>query len=238
MHVMFRCVLLGALSMAPIASAQGAVADVLNGKLVKPEAGVWAWYEIDDAESGDKLLLKQAITSEERVRRKTGYWVETRIRPEVGLPVTYLMLLTGPATDPDNVHALYYQVRDEDPIQGDVEALEASEPAADLDEVKPVDVVSMPTPQGNVTCKHYRLPDGSEAWISDEVPPLGIVRLKSAKGTMLLQRYGKGGPEAEPTLKIANGDDDEPEDDADRDSDDNDDKNRGRVKRNFGGRTR
>jgi len=230
MDTILRGALLAALLFAPAARAQDAVADVLSGRLVKPEAGVWAWYEIDDAETGEKIMLRQAITSEERVRRKTGYWVETRIRPEVGIPVTYLMLLTGPATDPDNVHALYYQVRDEPPIVGDVDALEPSEPAANLEEVEPVDVVSMPTPQGNVTCKHYRLPDGTEAWISDEVPPLGIVRLKSDKGSMLLQRYGKGGPEAEPTLEPPTDGGDDAGDRGERGGDD--------VQRNFGGRVR
>jgi len=183
------------------AHAQNAVRDVLAGKLVKPEVGAWAWYEIDDPASEEKVQLRQAITGEERVKRKTGYWVETQIRPQTGFSVVYKMLLTGPATEPGNVHAVYYQTGTDLPLEVPLDEFEMEGAAPDTESLTPVGEVAMPTPQGSIVCQHYKLADGTEVWISDALPPLGIVRLQSANGNMVLQSYGKGGPEAESRLR-------------------------------------
>jgi hypothetical protein len=228
--------------------AQNAVRDVLAGKLVNPEVGVWAWYEIEDPGSEEKVQLRQAITGEERVKRKTGYWVETQIRPQTGFSVVYKMLLTGPATEPGNVHAVFYQTGTELPLEVPLDEFEMEGTAPDTESLTPVGEVAMPTPQGSIVCQHYKLADGTEVWISDALPPLGIVRLQSSKGNMVLQSFGKGGPEAESRLRVPGEVASEPGADApDGDAPDaapvdteasKDDAERAPVRRNFGGRLR
>jgi len=103
-----RCVLLGvafACACTGVA-AQGIMSDLMNGKLINPEVGAYAWYSLKDTVTGREFFLRQAIVGEERVKRKTAYWLETELVPRVGFPSVYKMLLTGPASDPKNVHRL------------------------------------------------------------------------------------------------------------------------------------
>ncbi|MBI1318397.1 MAG: hypothetical protein GC168_05515 [Candidatus Hydrogenedens sp.] len=232
-----RILIAGTLLAAGTVSAQSALQDVLAGKLVKPEVGVWAWYEIDDPATDEKVQLRQAITAEERVKRKDGFWVETLIRPQVGFPVVYKMLLTGPATDPGNVHAVYYQAGTEPPVEVPLDELEVQAEPTEIEQLEPLEEVNMPTPQGNILCRHYKLADGTEVWTSDELPPLGIVRLQSDKGNMVLQRYGKGGPDAAAQLR-APGEPSGQETEAPQDSAEPQEEREkpAPVRRNFGGR--
>ena len=40
----------------------------------------------------------------------------------------------------------------------------------------------------------------TEVWTSDKVPPMGIIKLVSPDGELMLQRYGKGGPDGESAM--------------------------------------
>jgi len=40
------------------AGAQGIVGDVFAGKLINPEVGVFAWYDLSDANTGKKFFLR------------------------------------------------------------------------------------------------------------------------------------------------------------------------------------
>lgn len=195
MRLFRRLALLFVITLTGQAHAQGAVTQLLSGELVQPRAGVWAWYELEDAATGERYYLRQAIVGVTRERKKTGYWLELQVRPQVGFPTTYKMLLTGPATDPANIRRIYFQTGNE-PVQ----RLEpkAEEQAAPLAEAapEPLGEQTVPTPNGPVVCKHYKMPDGSEMWLSDAVPPMGIVRIKSPEGELRLQRFGEGGPDA------------------------------------------
>ena len=97
-----------ALSCAPVASvsAQGIMSDLMSGKLINPEVGAYAWYNLRDKTTGQEFFLRQAIVGMEKVNRKDAYWFETELVPRVGFPSIYKMLLTGPASDPKNVHRL------------------------------------------------------------------------------------------------------------------------------------
>lgn len=181
------------------APAQGVIAQLMSGQLVNPRVGVWAWYELTDAATGDKYFLRQAIVGEERDGKKTGLWLEVQVRPQIGFPTTYKMLLTGPASDPSNVKRIYYQDGDE-PIQRiEPQNLEPQKPLADT-MPEPVNQQTIETPNGPIVCNYYKLPDGTEFWLSDAVPPMGLVRLKSPEGELKLERFGEGGPDAATAL--------------------------------------
>ena len=46
-----------ALVTAPTVYAQGVLGDVLAGKLVKPEVGQWAWYNLIDGSTQKRYLV-------------------------------------------------------------------------------------------------------------------------------------------------------------------------------------
>lgn len=196
----YRLLLLLFCAMAAVSShAQGVISQLLSGQMVNPRVGVWAWYELTDAATGEKYFLRQAIVGEERDGKKLGQWLEVQVRPQVGFPTTYKMLLTGPASDPANIKRIYYQSGN-DPIQKiEPETLEPDKPAADP-QPEPVNQQTIETPNGPIVCNYYKLADGTEFWLSDAVPPMGIVRLKSTEGELRLERFGEGGPDAATAL--------------------------------------
>lgn len=185
-------------ALSAVAHGQGVLSQLFSGELVSPRTGVWAWYELVDAASGEKFYLRQAIVGEEKAGRKPGYWLEVQIRPQVGFPTTYKMLLTGPASDPANIRKLYFQ-NGNDPVQliepGDLEPQETAEA-----QPAPLSQQTIETPNGPIACNYYKLADGTELWLSDAVAPMGLVRLVSPEGELKLQRFGEGGPDAASTL--------------------------------------
>jgi len=183
--------------------AQGIIGDVLSGKLVKPKPGVWAWYDLTDKTEGKRYFLRQAIVGEERVKRKDGYWVETEVVPQVGYPAIYKMLLTGPASDPKHVHRVLLQ-EGRNPVQ-EIPV----DPDAKAEKEKDVDQTSlgkeeMALPDGKqLEAEHLQVKAGGQVtdiWVSDAVPPMGIVRLVSPEGELVLRRYGEGGRDGESAI--------------------------------------
>ncbi len=178
------------------AEAQGVVGDLLAGKLVNPEVGQWAWYDLTAGKGNKKFVIRQAIVGEEKVDRKKGYWVEFEIVPEVGYKMVYKMLLTGPASDPGNIvrviekpgpeHAVEVEVKAADPGAGD-----APKPVR-----KSLGMEEVTTLDGPVRAEHFQVTQGDrtmDVWINEKINPTGIVKMHSIDGLMLLRNHGRGG---------------------------------------------
>ena len=186
------------------AFAQGGVNDLLEGKLVDPKVGQWAWYDLADVASGNHYVIRQAVVGSEKIGKDTGYWVEFEIVPEVGYRSVFKMLLTGPASDPKNIHRV---IRKQGIDAAEEVPREEMKPSADVGGERPKresigsdDVV---TPSGVVRAERTRITKGGQTidlWINDDVPPTGIVQMRSAQGEMKLRNYGLGGKDAESVL--------------------------------------
>jgi hypothetical protein len=198
---MKRFIVLLAVLMLPLiqAQGQGLLTDILAGNLVNPEVGVFAWYELTDNSTQTKLFLRQAIVGTEKVKRKDGYWVETQIFPQAGFPATYKMLLTGPASDARNVHKIIVKEgtsrAEEVPVDtsGDETQEAVKAPKQSLGKV------TLEISSGPIEAEHFVIeePDGkTEVWVNESVRPMGIVRMLSPQGELMLQRFGVGGEDA------------------------------------------
>lgn len=190
--------------------AQSIAGDVLAGKLVKPKAGVWAWYDLTESATGKNFLVRLAIVGEEKVGMKTGYWLELEVVPLVGYKSVYKMLVTGPASDPANIHKMLQregtgQVEDLPLDKGKKDKgapkgeKEPQEPAAKEPERTPAGEEDITTPGGAVHAQHFEVGEGAakqEVWLNEDVRPMGIVKLKSAEGELVLRNYGVGGKDA------------------------------------------
>ena len=183
------------------ASAQEILGDVFAGKLINPEPGVWAWYQLTDRETGDKFFLRQAIVGVEKVKKKDGYWVETELVPQEGFASIFKMLLTGPASDPKNVHQLILKEGTNPPESVPVpeQGYTGSEGVRTLVGAEKVKLEN----GEEVDAQHYKVgAAGAEAdvWLNDTVRPLGIVKMSSAEGELVLQRSGVGGKDGESVI--------------------------------------
>ncbi len=186
-----------------VAVGQDIFSDVMSGKLINPEVGVFAWYELIDAETDQKLYMRQAIVGKKQVAGKTGYYLETEVMPAVGFPIIYRMLLTGPATDPANVHEI--MVKDgTQPIATlppDILGEDDSEEEAAVREALGTETVT--TPAGALETEYFSVNRGdhtTKVWANDDVRPMGIVKMVSAAGELVLTRFGTGGPDAESAI--------------------------------------
>jgi len=197
-------ILYGAAVVSCGAFAQdGVMADIMSGKLVNPSVGVWAWYEVKDTASGDRLFLRQAVVGDAKVEGKNGFWVETEVVPRIGYPVIYKMLLTGPANEPKNIHKVIFREGSNEPKEIEVDPSAAPAGGLGSTDRKSLGTEKIETPQGSVEAEHVVAEqDGkkTEVWTSDKVPPMGIIKLVSPVGELALQRYGKGGPDGESAM--------------------------------------
>jgi hypothetical protein len=183
------------------AVAQG-VDDLFAGKLVNPKVGQWAWYDIADAQGGNKHAIRQAVVGQEKVAGKTGHWVEFELVPPAGYPVIYKMLVTGPASDPANVHRIVVKQGTEPARSVPVKEVFAK-PQAAKPPRQPAGEDEIATAGGPVKAKRYTVRSGQgevQIWVNEEVPPTGIVRVKSPDGEMVLREYGMGGSAGESAL--------------------------------------
>lgn len=184
--------------LLPKAYPQGLVGDLLAGKLVDPKTGQWAWYNLVDATGGKKYVIRQAIVGEEKVNRKPGYWVEFEVIPEVGFKMVYKMLLTGPASDPKNIHRVI-EKSGVDPARE--VAVDTAAPATSVPESKrrSIGQEEVVTINGPVRAEHYEVTQGDQlisVWINEKINPTGIVRMQSRDGEMILRNHGEGGENA------------------------------------------
>ena len=178
---------------------QGVIGDVLSGKLVKPKVGQWVWYELTDAATGRRFSLRQAIVDKEKVKRKTGYWVEMEIIPQLGYRSVYKLLLTGPAGDPEHVHRVIVREGRQPPREIPLPENPQDSPPTPEPERRPLGKEEVETGKGPIEAEHIEIVDGdktSEVWVNDDVRPMGIVRMQSADGELVLRDYGEGGENA------------------------------------------
>ena len=187
------------------ASAQGIMGDVLSGNLVSPAVGAYAWYDLTDTATKKTMYVRQAIVGEEKVDKKKGYWVETEIVPQVGYPSVYKMLLTGPASDVANVHKIVAREGngkpEEIPVAKPENAPKSAEP-----ERKSLGKESLPTEQGALEAEHFEWEENghkTDLWLNESVPPMGIVKMTAPEGSMLLRRWGTGGPDGQSAMDRA-----------------------------------
>lgn len=191
------------LCIAGTSIAQGVLSEVMSGALINPEVGVYAWYTLKDIATDTRLFMRQAIVGKKEVEGKTGYYLETEIIPEIGFSIIYKLLLTGPATVPGNVHEIIVK-EGVSPVETLPVTLLSSEETKSADSQREslgMETVKMES--GEIQAEHFRITEGdhiTDVWINDDIRPMGIVKMVSPEGELLLNRNGKGGVDAESAL--------------------------------------
>lgn len=201
-----RCLIVLACATLATAAvwAQGPMADVLAGQLVQPEVGAFAWYRVVEADTRAASFMRQAIVGKKRVNRKTGWWLETQVIAPAGQTTVYKMLLTGPASDASNIHEIVIQRGTNPPEHIRVDEAPPTTPVAtDLPRTS-LGMEKIQTRMGDIEAEHFVVGEpeapAMEIWINETIPPMGIVRVLSPEGELLIQRYGKGGKDGESAI--------------------------------------
>ncbi len=192
-----------ALAWAGPVSAQNMAGDLLAGNLVDPRVGQWAWYDLLDDDGEVQFIIRQAIVDRERIGRETAYWLEFEIIPAVGFRTVYAVLLTGPASDPRNIHRIRMKFGADDveevPVDADDLVPETRRPHRESKGVE--DVL---TGSGFIRAERLEIsePDRTlHVWVNNRVLPTGVVRMETEDGEMVLRSFGVGGRYAESALE-------------------------------------
>lgn len=185
------------MALGASAGAQGGLSEILAGKLIDPEVGQWALYDLYNANDELVVGLRQAVVGEEKVKRKTGYWVELELVPKRGLRMVYRLLLTGPASDPKNVHEVWTKSELDDPVQLELNEETLEQLGGDKKtKRKKAGRETVETDSGPIEAMHYvyETEEGEvSVWHNEEALPTGLVKFASKNGTVLLRSYGTGG---------------------------------------------
>lgn len=185
------------------ATAQGFVGDMMSGTLVDPKVGQWAWYELHDAASGALYRVRQAIVGQEEVDDETGYWVEFEFLPGGGYKVVFRLLLTGPVSNPDNVHRV---IRKHGPNEAEEVGLEAIRAGGrrERPQRRSEGLQRVHIGDEYIEAERWVVTDENREivlWINEDVVPSGIAQMQSPDGGMYLQGFGRGGEHAHSVIE-------------------------------------
>jgi hypothetical protein len=157
-----------------------------------PVVGTGAVY-ISEAK-GKRQEMEMAVVGEERVGNETGHWLEITMQdPTHGqFVMKTLYVARGGKLDP---RRMIVQMAGQPPMEIPVEmrgrmGMATDDQTADVREGSMlVGEVTIETPAGAIVCKQYRSAGGnSDACISDDIYPYGVVRSNGPRGSMTLVR--------------------------------------------------
>ncbi len=160
----------------------------------KPVVGSGAQYRMT-AQNGT-MSFAYVIVGKEDVEGNTGHWMEIRSE-NPGMPGEMVMkqlIVTG--GDKPQIKRMIMQMPGRPPMEMPMGMLGMGqrEQATGADDTSPgvkVGVETITVPAGTFVCDHYRKqePRGTvDVWISDKVPPYGMVKMSSAEMTTVLEK--------------------------------------------------
>lgn len=193
-----------AISLIPCKKAftQSFMEDLFKGKILSSEPGVWAFYEITDKSQKTNLLLRQSITGTEKIDEKTtALWLESEIIPIEGFPSVFRFLISYDKNGKEKIHKIV--IREGANPPQNIETQSMSETTENTLKKKFMGEEEIEYKNGKIKAKHYEIEEDNTVkgiWLNDEVKPLGIVKLSTNEGDMILMKYGKGGEESKSAL--------------------------------------
>jgi hypothetical protein len=135
--------------------------------------------------------MEFAVVEKETVAGKNGYWLEMSFKdPKQGpMVLKHLYVVDG---NQMQVKRMIMQLPGQQTMEMPVgmEGAEKGAQTADFrHEAELIGQETITTPAGTFACQHYRLRDKSaEYWVSEKVPPWGLVKMTSQNNNMTLVR--------------------------------------------------
>lgn len=154
-----------------------------------PVIGAGAAYLVEEKQNRHEMEL--AVVGTETVAGQKGYWLEMALKdPRQGQTVVkYLYMADG---NQMQIKRFIVQPAGQQPMEmpmGTPGAERGSQTADFRQEAELVGQESITTPAGTFACQHYRLKDRSgDFWVSEKVPPWGLVKTTSQHSNMTLLR--------------------------------------------------
>jgi len=175
--------------LAGTASAQFQMSAPPMRGIWNPVVGGGGAYLLE--EKRNKQEMEVAVVGMETVGGKNGYWMEMSFKdPRQGqMVLKHLYVLDG---NQMQIKRMIMQLPGQQPMEMPVGmgGAERRTQAADFrHEAELIGQETITTPAGAFACQHYRLRDRSaEFWVSEKVPPWGLVKMTSQHSNVTLLR--------------------------------------------------
>jgi hypothetical protein len=181
--------------LAASASAQMGMRPSMPQGIFNPTVGSGGQYEMTAAD-GTKSTIEYAVVGKDSVEGKDAYWLEwTMTSARMGEMV--MKMLLAPQSSSAVTSRMIIQMAGRPPMEMPAQMTRpGSQPAPKMDirgESEDVGKESVTTPAGTFACEHYRSKDGSsDAWVSTQVAPFGVVKSQSKTTSMVLIKQVTG----------------------------------------------
>jgi hypothetical protein len=180
-----------AIALPLSAQMMGPRAPSLSG-IWHPVVGTGAAYDVTQG-NGAKSQMEITIVGKDDVEGKAAYWLEMAMAsPRTGGQMYMKSLMT--VTDAGVTSSrMIMQMEGQDPMEMDSmmgqRRGQAPTPADIREKAELVGTESVTVPAGTFSCQHYRMKDGSsDAWVSDQVSPWGLVKSQDKESTIVLTK--------------------------------------------------
>jgi hypothetical protein len=149
--------------------------------IFNPVVGSGAKYEIDK-QDGTKAGFEIAIVGKEQAEGKDAYWFEVNANdPRMGeIVLKELLVVDGNSS---HVTKIVMLLPGRGPMEMPIGAgsrMPMTQPPEDIRaSADDLGSETVTVPAGTFTCEHYRgkSNDGSDVWVSKDVPPYGLVKM-------------------------------------------------------------
>src|SRR5271154_2150538 len=181
--------------LAASASAQMGMRPSMPEGIFSGTVGSGAQYEMTTAD-GTKSTIEYAVVGKDSVEGKDAYWLEwTMTSARMGEMV--MKMLLAPQSSSAVTSRMIIQMAGRPPMEMPAQMTRSGgQPAPKMDirgESEDVGKESVTTPAGTFACEHYRSKDGSsDAWVSTQVAPFGVVKSQSKTTSMVLIKQVTG----------------------------------------------
>jgi hypothetical protein len=176
------------LTALPAGAQMGFGPPKIPSGIFNPVVGAGAVYEIQV--SGEpKRTMEFAIVGKETVNGKEGYWLEVTMS---GTPMGDMVIKTLSVVSNGSLvtSKTIMQIPGRPPMEmsSQMQAGNGRVNLADIrNKAEDLGTESVTTPAGTFTCHHYRAKDGTDdAWVSESVSPLGLVKDQDKDSTTVL----------------------------------------------------
>jgi hypothetical protein len=157
----------------------------------KPVVGSWAEYQVK-GKGEAPMKMKIAIVGKEG----TSYWYETVMQAQERM--VSKMLVSGNPSDRQNLKKMIVKTGNEQAMEMPLMGMMGQQPGKSQKSAGKVIDKGMETvtvPAGTFAARHMQYQEGSDivdAWVSEKVPPYGLVKSKAKDFEMVLAGSGTG----------------------------------------------
>jgi len=152
-----------------------------------PTVGAGAVYD-ETNQDGSKNTIEYDLIAKDSAGGRDAYWLEFVTNQKMGQMVMKMEIVPG--SDQPALHMIM-QMGSNPPMEMSqmMQRGNSAKPNYDVrNGSQDLGKESVTTPAGTFACEHYRSSDGGDTWVSNQVPPFGMVKSVNNGTTLVVSK--------------------------------------------------